>query len=386
MGLFEKIFKYRTDLANAGQVFRMLSGYQPAFTSWNGKIYESGLVRSAIHARATHISKLQVHLLGSAKPALRNKLWYAPNDWQTWSQFLYRTSTILDIHNTAFLVPVLDDFGNTEGIFTVLPNRCELREFEGVLYLRYEFATGQIAAVEFSRCGVLNKFLYSNDLFGETNAALNPTMELVNIQNQGIAEAVRSSATFRFMARLTNFSDPEDLAKERKRFTKNNLQEGGGVLLWPNTYDSIQQIKPSPYVVDPEQMKLIEANVHSYFGTNENILQNKATGDDLNAFYDGAVEPFAVQFSDVLCAMLFTQKERAHGAAVQTASNRLQFMTNKEKLEWTIAFGDRGLANRDDIRAVWNLPPLPNGLGQTIPMRGEYYNLGQKEDLTDAHE
>lgn len=386
MGLFEKIFKYRQDLKNAGTVFRTLTGYTPAFTSWNGKIYESLLVRSAIHARATHISKLRVVFHGSAKPKLRNKLKYKPNDWQTWGQFLYRLSTILDIHNTAFIVPVLDEWGDTVGIYPVLPNRCELRELGGTVYLRYAFAAGEYAAIEFHRCGIMTKFQYQDDFFGENNEALRPTMELVNIQNQGISEAIRSSATFRFMARFTNFQDPEDLAKERKRFTRNNLESGGGLLLFPNTFDNIQQIKSSPYVVDADQMNAIKENVHSYFGTNDDILQNKAYGDNWNAFYEGVPEWFGIQFSDVLANMLFSEREQAAGTGVTASANRLQYMSNKDKMLATQTFADRGLAMRDEIRDIWNLPPLPDGKGQTIPMRGEYYNLGEREAPNNGSE
>ena len=61
---------------------------------------------------------------------------------------------------------------------------------------------------------------------------------------------------FDLWLRLNNFTKPEDLAKERKRFTRENLQNGdGGVLLFPNTYSDIQQIKSNPYVVDAEQMR-----------------------------------------------------------------------------------------------------------------------------------
>lgn len=384
LGLFEKIFKYRDALASAGVVFKTLNGYTPVFTSWNGKIYESLLVRSAIHARATHISKLRIIIHGSAKPKLRNKLRHKPNEWQTWGQFLYRLSTILDVQNTAFIVPVLDEFGETTGIYPVLPSRCELREYRGTVYLRYAFASGQYASIEFHKCGVMTKFQYEDDFFGSNNEALRPTMELVNIQNQGISEAVKNSATFRFMARMTNFADPEDLAKERRRFTRNNLETGGGLLLFPNTYDGIQQIKTAPYVVDATQMAAIEKNVYGYYGVNEDILQNKAYGDGWNAFYEGAPEWFGIQFSEVFCNMLFSEREQAAGAGVTASANRLQYMSNKEKMLATQTFADRGLATRDEIRDIWNLPPLPNGKGQTIPMRGEYYNLGEKEDPRNA--
>lgn len=384
LGLFEKIFKYKAALNSAGVAFKTLTGYAPAFTTWNGKIYESLLVRSAIHARATHISKLSIIIHGSAKPKLCNKLRRRPNDWQTWGQFLYRLSTILDVQNTAFIVPVLDEFGDVIGIYPVLASRCELREYAGTVYLRYAFASGQCAAVEFDKCGVMTKFQYEDDFFGSDNEALRPTMDLINIQNQGISEAVRSSATFRFMARMTNFASPEDMAKERKRFTRNNLESGGGLLLFPNTYDNIQQIKTAPYVVDSTQMAAIERNVYGYYGVNEDVLQNKAYGDTWNAFYEGCPEWFSIQFSEVLTNMLFTEREQACGAALLAAANRLQYMSNKEKMMFTQTVGDRGLAMRDEIRAVWNLPPLPDGKGQTIPMRGEYYNLTKEEESNDG--
>lgn len=384
MGLFEKIFKYRKDLNQASTVFKTLTGYTPAFTSWNGMIYESLLVRAAIHARATHVSKLRIVFQGTAKAKLRKRLQQRPNEWQTWGQFLYRLDTILDIHNTAFIVPVLDEFGEMVGIYPVLPNRCELREYQGTVFLRYAFADGRYAAVEFQSCGIMTKFQYRDDFFGENNEALRPTMELINIQNQGIAEAVKSSATFRFMARLTNFKNPDDLVKERKQFTRDNLENGGGILLFPNTYDSIQQIKTAPYVVSAEQMNAIKENVHSYFGTNDDILQNKAFGDSWNAFYEGVPEWFGIQFSEVLAGMMYTEKERSNGAGVTATSNRLQYMSNKDKMLATQTFADRGLAMVDEIRDIWNLPPLPDGQGQRIPIRGEYYDLREGKAVSES--
>lgn len=384
MGLFEKIFKYRQDLKQASTVFKTLTGYTPAFTNWNGMIYESLLVRAAIHARATHVSKLRIVFHGTAKAKLRKQLQQQPNEWQTWGQFLYRLDTILDVHNTAFIVPVLDEFGETVGIYPVLPTLCELREYAGTVYLRYSFANGEYAAIEFHRCGIMTKFQYKDDFFGENNEALRPTMELINIQDQGIAEAVKSSATFRFMARLTNFKDPADLVKERKAFTRDNLENGGGILLFPNTYDSIQQIKTAPYVVSAEQMNAIKENVHNYFGTNDDILQNKAFGDSWNAFYEGVPEWFGIQFSDVLAKMLYTPAQRSAGCGVTATSNRLQYMSNKDKMLVTQTLADRGLAMVDEIRDIWSMPPLPDGQGQRIPIRGEYYDLREGKTVPDS--
>lgn len=374
MGLLEKVFKKPRDVS--GNTFQTMTAYAPAFTSWNGALYESELVRSAVDAKARHISKLQVTVEGSARAKLRNRLKLAPNSWMTWSQFLYRTSAILDMQNNVFVVPVLDEYGETVGVFPVLPSRCELVEHAGEIWLRYHFKNGTKAAIEFAACALMTRHQYEDDFFGATNTALNNTMKLINLQAQGIAEAVKNSNTYRFMAKASNFSKASDLKNERKRFTMENLSgdDGGGVLLFPNTYTDIKQIDGKPYVVDADQLKLIQTNVYNYFGVNEKILQNIATGDEWAAFYEGAVEPFAVQLSETLSKMLFSDNERARGNMIHASANRLQYMSNQDKLNVSSQMADRGLMTLDEIRAIWNLPPLPDGKGQVFIIRGEYHN------------
>ena len=382
MGLFDAIFKNRPkEKGKYEGGFQMLNGYTPRFTTFNGSIYESQLIRAAINARATHIAKLKVEIGGSARPALRSKLQHAPNQFQTWYQFMYRLSTILDVHNTAFICPVYDQYGEPSGIIVPLPQRCEVIQYSGVPYLRYEFANGQKAAIELDYCGIMTKFQYKDDLFGESNRALFPTIDLIDIQNQGIKEGVKSAATYRFWAQLNNFAKSTDIANERKRFSEENFSkdaQGGGLLLFPNTYTNISQVKSDPWVVDSEEEKLIKTNVFDYFNVNEEMLQSQAYGDKWTAVYEGVCEPFAIQFSEVCTKMLFTLREQSQGNYVMATANRLQYMSNKEKLEISAQMADRGILNRDEVREIWNLPPLPNGEGQEYIIRGEYYNADAK--------
>lgn len=380
--LFEKIFKpdkYKKQqeaLKNAQGFFRLLNGYRPSFTTWQGEIYESELVRSSIDARARHISKLKIEIHGSAQASLQTQLKQRPNPWQTWSQFMYRASTILDNNNTLFIVPVHDDNLNVIGYYTILPQNVDIVSYENEPWLRYKFSNGKIAAVEFKKCGVMTKFQYENDFFGTQNNALKDTMELIHIQKEGIKEGIKTSNTYRFMAELSNFSNTEDIAKERKRFTSENLKNdkgNGGLLLFPNTYRNAKQIEMKPYIPDSEQMSHIRTNVFNYFGVNDNILQNKAYGDEWAAFYEGAIEPFAIQFSEVMTNFIFTNNEIARGAGIMATSNRLQYLSNADKLNVSSQMADRGVMSRNEIREIWNLPPIENG---DIPViRGEYKPL-----------
>lgn len=381
MGLFDKLFGARPkpDGRYYEGIFKMLNGYTPAFTSYSGGVYESELIRSAINARATHVSKLKIETEGSARPALQSKLKHGPNEFQTWSQFMYRLSTLLDIHNTAFITPVFDEYGEISGVYTPLPHRCQIVQFKGVPYLRYEFNWGDKAAIELEYCGLMVKYQYRDDFFGESNRALFPTMELIHMQNQGIEEGVKSAATYRFMAQLSNFSKAEDLKEERMRFTRENFardSKGGGLLLFPNTYQNIQQITAKPWVIDADQMNIIKTNVFEYFGVNEDILTNKAYGDAWSAFYEGATEPFAIQFSEVMTKMLFTLNEQSRGNRVMATSSRLQYLSNSDKLNVSSQMLDRGIMTINDVREIWNMPPVEGGDVRII--RGEYYSTDEK--------
>lgn len=381
MGLFDFIFKrpnVKAAYINDGY-FETLTAYQPHFTTWNGEIYEAALVRAAIDARARHISKLKVEIQGAAKPTLQTKLKLKPNNWQTWSQFLYRASTILDMHNTVCIVPVYDKLMNPVGYYPVLPTKCDIVEIKGVPYLRYEFKNGEKAADFLEECAIITKFQYKSDFFGESNHALDPTMKLVHLNDQSVEEAVKNGATYRFMAQANNFSKAEDLRKERLRFSEANFKaeaQNGGLLLFPNTYRDIKQIQQTAYTVPKEELEQIKTTVYDYFAVNEEILQSKAYGDAWSAFYEGVVEPFAIQFSETMTQAMFSDRERSQGSLLMATSNRLQYMTTQEKLNVSADLADRGVLSLNEVREIWNLPPVDGGDVRVI--RGEYYNSDEK--------
>lgn len=376
MGLFEKLFpkKYRNPIGM--EKWESLTAYSTAFRTWRGELYEFDQVRSAIDTLARNTSKLRVEMTGTAKGKIRTKLNIKPNPYQTWTQFWYRTRTIYEMQNNAIIVPILDDTDQVSGLFPVLPSACEVVSFKGTEYLRYTFVGSQKAAIELDRCGVITKHQYKDDIFGDKNTALNGTLGLLDLNRQAIKAAVENSNAFKFMARMNNFAKDEDIRAERQRVRDANIKDKDGfLLLFSNLIGEPKQITYSPYTVDDKQAALIDSNIEKYFGVSSEAIKNELTGDKAAAFYEGAIEPFAIQASEVITNMLFTAIEQATGNAFVLTSNRIQFMTNADKLSFTTQMADRGLVYIDELRDIWNLAPLPDGLGQRIPRRGEYYFL-----------
>ena len=86
------------------------------------------------------------------------------------------------------------------------------------------------------------------------------------------------------------------------------------------------------YTPNALQMQHIQENVCTHFGTNMDILQNKFDENTWNAYYEGKIEPFAIQLSLVMTNMSFTERERACGNAIFFSANRLQYASNATKL------------------------------------------------------
>jgi hypothetical protein len=376
MGAFQKLFGNWKKPTNVSSGFRMLNGYAPQWTNFDGGVYEQELTRACIHTFATHCSKLQPNVKGADKRNIKSMLDNRPNLFMTSAQFLYKVATLYETHNTAFIVPILDQFERIVGFYPVNPAKTEIIDVNGEPWLRYSFSTGERAAMELSRCGVVSKYLYSGDIKGESNAALNPTLQLMNVQNQGIKEGIKNSASFRFMATINNFAKKEDIAKERAKWVEENLaSDAGGLALFPNTYTNIQQIQSTAKLVDAEQMKIVQDRVLNYFGCNEDILQNKSVGDSWSAYYEGKIEPFAIQLSQAMTGMVFSHNELTRGNGIVFSANRLQYQTTANKLQMSSQMFDRGILSLNDIMDIWNLPHVDGGDKRFI--RKEYIEVSK---------
>lgn len=362
--------------------FKMLNAYSPTFTSFNGGVYEMDLTRAAINSFATHCSKLKPEIEGSAAKHLERVLQYRPNYFMDTSKFIKRLATIVAVEHTAFIVPIEDEAGNLCGFYPLRAERCEVVEAAGQIYLRYLFANGEHGAIEFEKAGIMTDFEYRSDLFGEDNNTLNPTMQLIHTQNEGIINAVKNSADIRFLAKIANMLKPEDIKKERERFAEENLSADNksGMIIYDNKFSELKQVESKPYTPNALQMQQIQDNVCTHFGTNMDILQNKFDEETWNAYYEGKIEPFAIQLSLVMSNMAFSKREIACGNAIKFSSNRLQYASNATKLQVSTQLFDRALLNRNSVMDIWNMPHVEGG--DKYYIRKEYTEisqLGEKE-------
>lgn len=387
MGIFNRSEKKKIQYLT--QALKVINGYKPVFTTFNGGIYEMELTRSAINSIAMHCSKLNPIIKGNYKhKKLSKMLATKPNYLMTTQQFLQKLFTILLCENNAFIVPIYEDNTATDivGFYPVRTKNASIQTHEGIEYLIYEI-DGKKYVIEYERVGHLRNHFYTKEYVGDSNGALTPTMDLLHTQNEGIKEGIKNSASIRFLARLTNTIMPEHLKKERQALTEANLgtDNNGGIMIFDNKYAEVKEISSTPFIVDSQQMEHIKNNVFNYFHISEAIIQNKAKEDEWNSFYEGMIEPFALQLGQVLTNMLMSQKDIEKGYGVIFESSRLQFASNQTKLSFVTQMFDRGQITTNQALAVFNLPAVPDGDKRYI--RKEYTEVNNLDkDVVSENE
>lgn len=379
-GLFKHFFGKPTqkDTRALTNYFSLLSGYSPSYSSYDGAIYEIDLVRACVHRIASECAKATPILVNDDDKDKAFIISQYPNDTMTAFQFYYRLATIFQIENNAYIVPEYaekDKSGGIVGLIPLAPKSVDIIEddIQGMCY-RFTFNDGLVKVYPIHEVGHIKRMQYKNDMYGDANNAFNKTADLVIAQEEGSANAIKSSSLLRFMAKLnTPIDDDEDYQEQQDVFLRNNLEGNqSGVLIYDTRFEDVKQIESKPLLVDAEQKKAIENSVYTYWGINEDILQNKYSEDTWNAFYESAIEPFYIQVQEVITKLLYSIEDIKEGKAIRLTSDRLQYASNTTKIQVAKEFVDRGLLTLDQGLNILNLPPLPDGQGNVRVIRAEY--------------
>lgn len=367
------IFGNRRPNEQQQTLLRMLNGFNPTFSPFSGDAYDSDVVRAAVDAIARNAAKLRPKHIRTTTDGIQETqshierlLSVRPNPYMSAYDFLYKVVTLLYLQNNAFIFIDWDETGTTvRGFYPIPASVVEFLESprgQTTPNVRFRFLGGQSVVLPYDQLAHLRRFFYRNDLYGETSdRALTPTLELISTTDQGIANAVKSSASLRGILKFTQILKPEDMKKQRDMFVKDYLDitNNGGVAATDAKADYVP-LNSDPKMVDGEQMQQIKDKVYSYFGVNEKIVKSNYTEDEWNAFYESVIEPIAIQLSLELTAKCFTDRERGFGNAIVFESNRLQYASMKTKLELR-EMVDRGAMTPNEWRAALNMVPIEGG-------------------------
>lgn len=385
LGLFEKIFKKEREnklLTN----FKLLNNFNPIFYNYNGIAYESDVVRACINAIASNAAKLKAkHIRRSAENIehcndnIEYLLTVKPNEFMNAYDMLYKVITQLYLKSNAFIY-IRYEFGKVVGLYPINYDSLKLLETQtGNLYAKFSFIGGKTVTLPYDELIHLRRFFNENDIYGtRPESALNPTLDLISTTNQGIINAVKSSANLRGLLKFTAMLKPDDLKKQRDSFMEDyfNINNNGGVAAIDGKADYVE-LKGESKIIDDKQMALINDNVYKFFNVNESIVKSKYNEDEWDAFYESVIEPIAIQLSLEFTSKLFTKRELEFGNQIIFESNRLQYASTKTKVQLVNTLTPLGLLSINEGREIFNLGSVDGGDKRIISLN---YVNAQKQD------
>lgn len=357
---------------NAGSVITMVTTYGESFFSWNGKLYESDIVRACIRPKVKAVGKLEPKHIRSdsekgivvnPEPYLRFLL-EEPNPYMTGQQMQQKVETQFCLNNNAFILIVRDENGYPMQLYPVPCTSVEaVYNDSGELFLKFQYRNGKSGTFPYGDIIHLKQDYNENDIFGESPAkALSQMMEVIGTIDQGIVKAIKNSSVVRWLLKFNQSMRPEDVKKNVDEFIKNYLSTETDTFgaAGADAKADVQRIEPKDFVPNAAQSDRTIERIYSFFNTNKKIVQSTWTEDEWNAYYEAEIEPDAIQWGQTFTQKLFSRRERGYGNRIVFEASNLQCASLNTKLQF-MAMVDRGAMTPNEWRAVVNMAPVQGG-------------------------
>lgn len=367
--IIDKLFNRTKPEPQTAKV-EVMSGSPAYFTPFNGGAYESDIYRSAVDAIARNAGKLRgTHIIVTDKKRqpgdreLNRILQSRPNPYITAYDLIYKLVTHYYLYNNAFAYLDKDERGNLKAIWPIRPQAMEyVTDLSGSMFCKFFIGQGKTYILPFDDVFTMRRHFNDNDLLGDTNTAILPTLDLAHTQSEGISQAIKSNATIRGILKYNQVIAPDKLKEEKDLFIKDYLSvaNSGGIAAIDSKAEYIP-LESNPASIDDKQLEAVKKKIYSYLGITENIVNSSYSEEEFNAFYESVIEVLAVQFSLELTEKVFNVKEQEHGNMIMFEANRLQFSSSTTKTNILKELMPLGLFTVNQALEILNMPPVEDG-------------------------
>ena len=374
--LFSSIFGKKSDKQkNVTQTqFQLLSGWNTQFSTLPEGTYNSKIARQVIDRIATHCAKLvPKHIQGSITNNIRGDINFLlsnqPNPLMNTFDFIYRVISLLYTDCNAFIFIAKDNLGNITGFYPVSATTYELLEgVDGTMYLQFDFINGKTYTLPYLELIHLRLFYNRNDIFGMSNKVLQTDLNTAHTVSEGIDKAIKTTSNLKGILQYENsMLKEEDLKKSKNNFVTDflNMDNEGGIAAL-DAKAKFQAVDLKPITLDNEQLKQVNYNIFDYFGVSEKIINNSFTEEEWNSFYEGVVEPRAIQMGQAFTNKIFKRKSIKEGHQIIFTANRLQYASLKTKTDLLKVIAPWAMLKVDEGREILDLPPIGGEEGNRI--------------------
>ena len=367
--LFERIFgnDKPTTAPQTSETLELIEGHKAVFTPYRGDFKNEPEVLACVDAIARNGAKMHPrHIrnfagrLENLKGDLYKIIAKQPNELQNAYQFYYQVIYNLELYNNAFIYMKRDKNLKLEGLYPLDYNEVKIVEYQSKLFVQFKFGRGKTRFVPYSECLHLTRLSSVDGIFGGSQKPLIKVLNIKHILDEGLVNAIQTTLAIKGIVKSQKaMLKPEDVKKMRDQFVDDFVKKNkGGIGGLDATTDFIP-VNVNPTTASEGTINKFDEKILNYFGVSENIIRSSYTEDEWNAFYESVLEPIGLQMSLEFSNKLFTPTEKAFGNEILFESNRLQYASNKTKIE-LVRYASNILTINEQ-REVFNLAPIEGG-------------------------
>lgn len=365
--IFNAIFGNKKDEDTVTKTqLEMLNSYNPYFSTASENIYDSKVARTCIDRIATHCAKLiprhiQNNMGRLIDGDINYLLQHRPNPIMNTYDFIYKTISMLYTDSNAFVYIQKNKEGLIEAFYPVLAVSYDLLQSQdNKMYLQFQFINGKTYTIPYLDLIHLRLFYNKHDIYGTSNRILRTDLETALTTSEGIKNAIRTSNNLKGILKFTNtMLKPKDIKENKDAFVKDflSMENTSGIA----SLDAKAEFEPlnlKPITLDKAQMEQVNYNIYDYFGISENVVRNHFTDDEWNAFYEGVIEPRAIQMSYEFTNKIFSDEAIRNGHKIVFTANRLQYQSLEKKIKLLQQTLPYGIWTKDQVLEILDLPPI----------------------------
>lgn len=353
---------------------QMLNSFNPYFSPVSDNLYESKIARTCIDRIATHCAKMiPRHIQNNSGNMINGDINFLlqkrPNPLMSTFDFIYKIISILYTDSNSFVFIQKDTSGMIRGFYPVLAKNYELlQDATGQIFLQFQFINGQTFTLPYLELIHLRLFYNKHDIYGENSKILKTDLEAVQASSEGIKNAIKTSNNLKGILKFTNtMLKPKDIEDSKNKFVADFLSlENKSGIAGLDAKAEFQAVDMKPITLDKAQLEQINNNVYDYFGINEAVVRNKFSPAEWNAFYEGVIEPRAIQMSDEFTAKIFSRQAIKDGHKIVFTVNRIQYLPPEDKIKILQTALPYGLLTKDTALEILDMPPIGGAEGAKI--------------------
>lgn len=371
MGLFDFWRGWRKQ-REGERYAQMLNGTAPIFSQFGEDIFMSDVVQQCAYCIVTEMKKLNPrHVrrygfdVAPVQDSSVQKVLENPNPLMTKSDMLEKITYSVLANYNAFVYMERDSSGRLLNLWPLSPAQVTfLEDSRERLFVDMLFKNGSGYILPYESLIHIRTHYYQNDFMGgdqdgnADNTALLNTLDLNHVMLQGIQKALKSSFAINGVVKYNTLLDDGKIAQEIANFEQRLANSQSGIL-GLDTKSEIIQFKRDVKLVDTDLLKFIDDKVLRHFGVPIKILEGDYSTETYEAFYNRALEPLIINFSEAFTKGIFSQHEiQGYDNHIYFYPKELIFMSTNQVLQMVHELGQTGTLFENEKRVAFGLEPL----------------------------